>query len=46
MSAKGYAKFCLMMICILCAFGLMMAGKDGWGWAFLFVGAMIWEEKI
>lgn len=43
MSAKGYAKFCLMMICILCAFGLMMAGKDGWGWL-LFVTILISEE--
>ncbi len=43
MSAKGYAKFCLMMICILCAFGLMMAGKDGWGWL-LFVTILIGEE--
>lgn len=43
MSAKGYAKFCLMMICILCAFGLMMAGKDGWGWL-LFVTILISGE--
>ena len=43
MSAKGYAKFCLMMICILCAFGLMMAGKDGWGWL-LFVTILIGGE--
>lgn len=43
MSAKGYAKFCLMMLCILCAFGLMMAGKDGWGWL-LFMAVLVGAE--
>lgn len=43
MSAKGYAKFCLMMLLKLCSFGLMMAGKDGWGWL-LFVTVLIGSE--
>ena len=35
MSAKDWAKFCLVVICVLCAFVLMMAGKDEWKWLFL-----------
>lgn len=31
MSDCEFARFVLVVICVLCAVGLMAAGKDGWG---------------